>query len=163
MLVSQAAVLEQIPAMTEMAYRGLAGRFRYAIEHRVAEAGGCMTVGRASLRFAETQHSAPNLAVRVESGGRVLCYSGDGNFTEASRKLFTDADFLFHEAYSFEEIPIHGEIGAVVKMAEEQNVRRLGLMHVARGVRRKSDRLIDVVHAGEEAVLLPEPGSRYTV
>jgi ribonuclease BN (tRNA processing enzyme) len=122
-----------------------------------------MAVGRASLRFAPTQHSAPNLAVRVESGGRVLCYSGDGNFTEASRKLFTGADFLFHEAYSFDETPVHGEIGAVVKMAEEENVRRLGLVHVARGVRRKADRLIDVVQEGEEAVLLPEPGSRYTV
>jgi ribonuclease Z len=162
MIVGQAGVLEQIPQQMELAYRGVAGRFRFPIEYRQAKPGEPMQVGRATLRFAETRHAAVNYAVRVESGGKAVCYSGDGAFTDASRKLFSGADLLFHEAYSFEESPTHGEIDQVIEMAGAEGVARLGLVHVKRTVRRESDRLIEAVHEGGKRVLLPEPGSRYT-
>lgn len=161
MIVSQAAVLERIPQAMELAYPGLAARFPFAIEYRAAEPGKSMTVGRASLQFAETQHAAVNYAVRIESGGKTVCYSGDGMFTNASRKLYSGADLLFHEAYSFEASPTHGEINEVISMADEEGVGRLGLMHVKRTLRRQSDRLIEAVQEGGERVLLPQPGSRF--
>lgn len=160
-IVSQAAVLELIPQQMELAYRGISERFRFPIEYRAAEPGKPLQIGHSTLHFAETRHAAVNYAVRVESGGKAVCYSGDGMFTAASRKLFSRADFLFHEAYSFEESPTHGEINAVIEMAAAEGVGRLGLMHVKRTVRRESDRLIEAVQAGGDAVLLPEPGSRY--
>lgn len=162
-IVSQPAVLEMIPRQIELAYQGIAARFRFPVEYRAAEPGKPLALGHATLHFAATKHAAVNYAVRVESGGKSVCYSGDGMFSDASRKLFSGTDLLFHEAYSFENSSTHGEIGAVMEMAAAERVRRLGLVHINRKVRRESDDLIEVVREGGAAVLLPEPGSRYEV
>lgn len=157
-IISQEYVLEQLPGILEAAYRGLPARYRFPIGHLVARPGGTVRVADMTLQFAGTQHPSPNLAVRVDTQGRSVCYSGDGGFTGASRELYTGADVLFHEAYSFEPHPAHAEIAAVIRMADEQGVRKLGLVHVARKVRQDRVRLTDVVLA--EGASLPEPLSR---
>jgi len=162
-LVSQPAVLEQVPQLMELAYRGMGGRFRYLIEYRAADPETVVEIGGATLRFAPTRHAVTNYAVRIECGGKALCYSGDGMFTDDSRRLFAGADLLFHEAYTFEESPMHADIPRLVEMARHEGVDRLALVHVRRGLRHDPDRLVEVVREGGRAVLLPEPGSRYPV
>ncbi len=159
-VVSQDYVLEQLPGVLEAAYRGLRAKYRFPIEHRVARPGDTVEAGDMKLSFAETQHPARNCAVRIETQGRVICYSGDGGFTSASRQLYAGADLLFHEAYSFEPSAAHGDIPGVIRMAREQGVRKLGLVHVARKVRQDRVRLTDAVLAEGEGVSLPEPLSR---
>lgn len=159
-IVSQGYVLEQLPGVLEAAYRGIPARYQFPIEHRVAKPGETVEIADMTLRFAETKHPAPNCAVRVETGGRAICYSGDGMFTSASRELFSGADLLYHEAYSFESSPAHGDIPGVIRMALDQGVRKLGLVHVARKVRQERVRLTDAVLAEGEYVSLPEPMSR---
>lgn len=162
-IVSQGYVLEQLPGVLEAAYRGLAARFRFPIEHRVARPGETVEVAGMTLRFAETRHPAPNCAVRVEAEGGAVCYSGDGMFTDASRDLFSGADLLFHEGYSYDASPAHADIPGVIRMAGEQGVRTVGLVHVARKVRRDHARLRDTVLAEGGRVSLPEPMSRVEV
>ena len=87
-VVSQDYVLEQLPGVLEMAYRGLPAKYRFPIEHRVVKPGDTVEVADMTLRFAETQHPSKNCAVRVETQGRSICYSGDGGFTSASRQLY---------------------------------------------------------------------------
>lgn len=159
-IVSQSYVLEQLPGVLEAAYRGLPAKYLFPIEHRVAKPGETMEVADMTLRFAETRHPSPNCAVRVETGGRAVCYSGDGMFTAASRDLYSGADLLFHEAYSYDASPAHADILSVIRMAGEQGVRKVALVHVARKVRRDRVRLTDTVLAEGERVSLPEPMSR---
>lgn len=162
-VVSQKEVLERIPQQVELAYPGIAARLGYVLEYREAAPGGEVRIGGARLRFAATRHAVPNCAVRIDAGGRGVCYSGDGMFTDESRALYRGADLLFHEAYSFEPSAVHGDIEAVVAMAAEEGVKKLGLVHVKRTVRREADRLTEVVRQGGERVSLPEPGSRLEV
>lgn len=160
-VVSQAEVLERIPQQVELAYPGIAARFGYAVEYRETSPGGPVRIGAATLHFAATRHAAPNCAVRIEAGGRSVCYSGDGMFTDESRALYRGADWLFHEAYSFDPSAVHGDIEAVIAMASAEGVKKLGLVHVRRTVRREADRLTAAVRRAGGAVVLPEPGSSY--
>ncbi len=159
-ILSRRAVLEQIPQLMEFGYRGLAARFKYPIRHCAVEPGRPLEFGGATLDFAESAHAVPNLAVRIESGGAVICYSGDGMFTDASRDLFSRAAFVVHEAYSFEKIPVHADIPALVELAEQQNIGRLAFVHVQRNLRRAPDRIHEVIRRSAGRLLMPEAGDR---
>jgi ribonuclease Z len=158
-VLTQSAVIEQTRVAMELGYRGLAHRFQYQIEwisampQRPSEAAG------ARFRFAETKHSVTNYAVRMEAEGKIVGYSGDGMWTEASRDLFKDADLVFHEAYSFEPSPVHADIPSLLGMAPGQGIRQLALMHVQRGLRAKPEPIHTAINglAGSKAAM-PEPG-----
>ena len=154
-ILSQAPLLEQLRAAMDTGYPGLAARFQYPIEYREAKPGTPQEWDGVRFAFAPTRHSVSNLAVRVEAGAGKFCYSGDGQFTEESRALFTGADLLVHEAYSFEPSPIHGDFDGVVRMARDQKVRELALVHVKRTVRRGEWDRIRTLGAW-----VPEPGEK---
>ena len=107
-------------------------------------------------------HSVTNLAVRMRAGGKAFCYSGDGMFTDRSRALFAGADLLVHEAYFFDQSPIHADIGRLLEMAESNGVRQLALVHVERGLRREPGRILEAIVA-RQSVAMPEPGAEYQV
>jgi ribonuclease BN (tRNA processing enzyme) len=90
------------------------------------------------LEFALTKHSLKNLAIKVSNGKRIVCYSGDGNFTKNSVKLFKDADLLIHEAYFFnKKSKIHANIKELIEMAEKNKIKCLALTHIQRNVLKK--------------------------
>jgi ribonuclease BN (tRNA processing enzyme) len=154
-ILSQPALLRQIGESMEAGYPGLPARFQYAIEYRQALPGQRVVWDGMAFAFAATRHSVTNLAVRVEAGGAKFCYSGDGQFTDESRALFAGADLLVHEAYSFDPSPVHGDFPGVIRMAAEENVSRLALVHIKRQVRREQHERIRTLDA-----IVPEPGDR---
>jgi ribonuclease BN (tRNA processing enzyme) len=163
-ILTQPQVSEQITAAMELGYRTLSTRFVYAIRHVAAEPGGELRECSAVFRFAPTKHSVTNLAVRIETQERSLCYSGDGMFTGASEQLIAAADLAFHEAYAFEPSPVHADIPALLAMAARRNVRELALVHVQRTVRRDPARIAAAL-SGLRAVKasMPEPGAEYII
>jgi ribonuclease Z len=159
-ILTQTPVIDDIRAAMDLGYRSLATKFEYAIDFRSAKLDQTFDAGGASFRFAETRHSVSNFAVSIEIGGKTLCYSGDGMFTKVSRELFADADLLIHEAYSFESSPIHADINAVIEMADAGSVKQVALVHVQRDVRRRPERLSEVMKTVQNTrVMLPEPGA----
>lgn len=162
-LVSQAEVLEQIRQVLELGYRGLPARFQYQIDYQAAAPGKTLRLGDALLDFARTSHAAQNLAIRIEAQGKKVCYSGDGMFTDASRKLFSGVDLLVHEAYSFEPIPAHTEIARLIEVAEQESVGRLALVHVQRDLRRNPKRILAAIREKAGWISLPEPASQIEI
>jgi ribonuclease Z len=158
-ILTQAPVIDQIRIAMELGYRGLSNRFKYEIEwipalpERPVEACG------AHFRFAETRHSVTNYAVRIESDGKSVGYSGDGMWTDASRRLFQGAHLVFHEAYSFETSPVHADIPSLLAMTPGQQIAQLALMHVQRDLRRHPDAIHEAIKSltGCKA-LMPAPG-----
>lgn len=161
-IVSQEAVLAQIRDLMDYGYRTLSKRFEYAIEYRAAEDG--LDVGGFMFSFAPTIHSVTNLLVRLEAGGKSVCYSGDGMFTAESRERVRGADLVIHEAYWFEESPVHGDIPRLLTMAKEEGVKELALVHVHRWLRGTGNGRIEEAmrHAGLK-VTMPEPGAVWTL
>jgi len=154
-VVSQPPLLEQLRAAMDSGYPGLAARFQYPIDYRKAVLERPLEWESFRFSFAPTRHSVTNLAVRVEAGPGRFCYSGDGQFTDESRALFAGVDLLVHEAYSFDPSPIHGDFAGVIRMAGEQSVRKLALVHVKRNVRREEWHRIEAL-----AAYVPEPGEK---
>jgi len=140
-LISQKHVLEQIGQLLELGYAGLRKRFEFPIEPIEATPRAEVSYREFRMRFAPTVHSVTNLALRIETAGQTFCYSGDGMFTDESRALFTGADLLLHEAYAFQESPVHADIPRLLTMAEEAGVKHLLLTHVQRRVRKDDPRL----------------------
>ncbi|MFC1722619.1 MBL fold metallo-hydrolase [Nanoarchaeota archaeon] len=107
-----------------------------------------------TLNFAPSTHPRPNLAIRIKKN-QTFCYSGDGNFTETSTKLFKDADLLIHEAFLWgEPFDGHGYAKAVIKMAKKNGVKRLGLIHIQ--PRHKED-VYSKVKEFDDYVFIPKP------
>jgi ribonuclease BN (tRNA processing enzyme) len=149
-VITQEPVFARMRDAVELAYPGILDRCQFPLRLIPAEPNGKVEWREFRLAFAPTTHSVSNLAVRVETAGRSFAYSGDGVFTAASRDLFSGADVLLHEAYSFDQHPIHADIPGVIAMAAEAKVGRLLLTHVNRHTR--------VRHRGRiDAAILPEP------
>lgn len=151
-IITQEPVFQKMKDAMELAYPGILAACKFELRFLPAAPGGALRWREFELRFAPTTHSVPNLAVRIESGGRTFAYSGDGQFTPASRELFAGVDVLLHEAYLFEPHPNHGDIEGVIAMAREAGVRRLLLTHLNRTTRVRDRHRID-------PSLLPDPGA----
>jgi ribonuclease BN (tRNA processing enzyme) len=161
-VLSQPAALARIRDLLEYGYRGLAARYQYGIDYREARPGETLRAAGLAFDFAPSRHAVTNLAVRIEGGGKKICYSGDGMFTEEGRALFAGADLLVHEAYCFDPSPVHADIGSVLEMAAQAGVRRLALVHVQRNLRRDPARIHEAIARGPlEPATLPEPGARF--
>lgn len=160
---SQAYVLEYLPQALELGYKGLPAKYKFPIEYRAVEPGRTEQFEGLALDFAATRHAAPNLAVRIKAGGRALCYSGDGMFTDESRALFRGSAVVIHEAYSFEPGPVHADIEALTWLARDEEVERLAFVHVQRDVRRSPGRILDIVRGSEGRLALPGPGEQFEI
>jgi ribonuclease Z len=160
-LISQKHVIEQIWQLMDLGYIGVRERFQFPIETIEASLWHEVSYREFQMRFAPGQHSVTNLAVRVETDGKVFCYSGDGMFTDDSRELFAAADLLLHEAYRFEESPVHADIPRVIAMAEEAGVKHLILTHVQRAVRKHEARLLGL--QSKVRLTLAAPGDRFEI
>lgn len=163
-LMSQPSVLDHIRQLMDFGYTGLSARFKYQIEYMPIQPGRTCEWKHLSFEFAPTRHAVSNLAVRVQTGGKTFCYSGDGTLTNETRRLFAAADLVIHEAYLFEPLPVHADIPALLDMASEENVKQLALVHVQRDLRANPDRIHEAIsQAKRTRVTLPEPLTTFEV
>jgi ribonuclease BN (tRNA processing enzyme) len=114
----------------------------------------------AQLSFAPSSHPVKNYSIAVAADEVKYAYSGDGNFNDRTRKLYSGCNLLIHEAYSIrEEFPGHAKIVNLLKMAQEEGVKKLALTHLQRKIRkeRRAEILEVISESGVEA-FLPEVG-----
>jgi ribonuclease BN (tRNA processing enzyme) len=86
------------------------GKFPIEIVELVAGLPADIAGGLLSLTGYEVVHrsGAPSLALRVESGGKVIAYSGDTEWTGNLAKAGAEADLLICEAYFYDrKVPFH--------------------------------------------------------
>jgi ribonuclease BN (tRNA processing enzyme) len=159
-LISQKHVLEQIGRLLELGYAGISAKLQFAIQEIEASPSTPVSYRGVEMHFAPTVHAVTNLAVRIEAGRRVFCYSGDGMFTRESRTLFQGANLLLHEAYSFDESRVHADIPRLLEMADQAAVEHLVLTHVQRAVR-KNDQRLSELRSPKLRLTLAEPGDEF--
>lgn len=86
---------------------------------------------QSTLTVAKTPHTDESLALRIESRGRTLCYTGDTDYCDELASFFTGADVLISEC-SFREphpgIP-HLSITQAAGLAARAGVARLIVSH----------------------------------
>lgn len=105
---------------------------KFPVDVQMLAPGERVGIGNSSsLSVAKTPHTDESLAVRVESGGRVLCYTGDSDYSDDLAIFFGKANLLISEC-SFKErregIP-HLSIKDVARMAARAEAARLVVTH----------------------------------
>lgn len=84
-----------------------------------------------TLAVAKTPHTDESLAVRIESRGRTLCYTGDMDYCEELASFFSGADVLISEC-SFRKHRAgisHLSIAQAARLAARAGVARLIVSH----------------------------------
>jgi ribonuclease BN (tRNA processing enzyme) len=100
--------------------------------------------GPAVLCAYEVPHpsGAPAYALRVEVEGKVIGYSGDGEWSEALVEVARDADLFICEAYYFEKpIPNHLTYATLRQHRPELQCRRLVLTHMSSDILDRLDEI----------------------
>ena len=111
------------------------------------------------LSFALSIHPIECLAIKVESQGKSFCYSGDGMFSESSKRLFKNVDMVAHEAYLYEKIfEGHGNVVSLIEMAKECRIKKLAFLHIFR-----SERNVVKEKILPKNAIVPEPGDVFVL
>jgi ribonuclease BN (tRNA processing enzyme) len=105
---------------------------KFPVSLRMMSPGEQVDLGDGSmLSVAKTPHTEESLAVRIESGGRAICYTGDTAYDERLAAFFKDADVLVSEC-SFRE-PREGgrhlSVSQVAQIASLAAVAKLVVTH----------------------------------
>ena len=127
------------PAGLEKIIDGLKSAFgrkvfepNFPVVVQVVKPGDRVELGsESSLAVAKTPHTGESLAVRIESGGRALCYTGDTAYDEDLAGFFSGADVLISECSFREPRPDvrHLSIAEAARLATHASVAKLIVTH----------------------------------
>jgi len=155
---------QQILSVIDAGYKGIMGKVNTAFPVTFIEvgAGQKTTFGECKLDFAPTIHPVPNLAVRIECDKKVLCYSGDGQYTPPSEALYGGADLVIHESFTWDSpIEGHGQMKELLVMAQRAGVKKIAFTHIRRDVRKQLAMIKNTItkkNPPSVVVLFPEVG-----
>jgi ribonuclease BN (tRNA processing enzyme) len=98
-------------------------------------AGESVDLGPFRMTGFESAHSCTNVAVRIEAGGKVLCYTGDTGTHPALARAAAEADLFLCEASWLEREdsipePIHLRAREAGEIATRAGAKRLVLTHI---------------------------------
>lgn len=90
------------------------------------------------------------LALRVQVAGKVVSYTGDGEWTEALTRIGREADLLITECYFYEKpVRWHLNYPDLVRHLEEFRARRVILTHMSREMLAHADGVpLECAHDG---------------
>ena len=105
---------------------------KFPVELRMLTAGERIELGPDStLSVAKTPHTPESLAVRIESGGRAVCYTGDTAYSDQLASFFSGADLLVSECSFREprERVAHLSVKEAAQLATRSSVAKLIVTH----------------------------------
>lgn len=90
-----------------------------------------ITIGDCTVTTLPMQHSIDNVGYRIESGGRVLCYTGDTEMHDNLITLAHNAHALLVECSGTNDAPAPGHMRPtdIARVAREAGVRKVILTH----------------------------------
>ncbi len=157
--------IEEIIHQTmELAYPQFLEKLHYSLDFFEIEPGEPLAAIDLTWQTAENDHSQRSLAVRLESLGKAIFYSGDGRPTPATLELARGCDLIVHEAFLLSgDTPGHGNIAGCLDFARQAAAPNLALVHMQRQERPDSFREIFEMLQQDEMihVFLPEPGESF--
>lgn len=162
-IIGPEGVVEKITSLLDLAYPNLRSNLLYPLNFKEVSPGTDLDLPGLRCSFAESSHSVPCLAIRLQNALGAVFYSGDGSPTEATHALARECDLIVHEAFGLrEKQPAHGTVDSCIDLARRSKAKALALVHMNRKVRRKG--LVEVQEklAALNAIrgFLPNPGEK---
>lgn len=101
--------------------------------HDVAP-GDVLTLGDITLRAYRGRHPVPALMLRLESGGRTLCYTGDTNTVDGLTEFAANADLLLADGLfptaAWAEGKPHLSAALAAQLAADAGCRQIVITHL---------------------------------
>jgi ribonuclease BN (tRNA processing enzyme) len=93
---------------------------------------GIMEFDDFTLSVRKTLHIESSLALRIESGGKSLVYSGDTDYSESLVELAKDADALVIECSMPDDLKVKGHLTPteVIRIANESKAKKVIVSHL---------------------------------
>jgi ribonuclease Z len=165
-VIGPKSIGEAVTQAMDLAYPGFRAKLGYEVRFFETEPGRTVVSAGMEWSFAPNGHSAPCLAVRLDSGSGSVFYSGDGKPTPETVELARGCDLAVHEAYRVEEEAAgHGNVRGCISFAREAGVPVLALVHMSRSDRSTRFEEIERIigETTDVEVLFPEPGDMRVV
>jgi ribonuclease BN (tRNA processing enzyme) len=158
-IIGHTGTQEYVHKLMEIGYPTLLSRLEFPLKFIDVHAGDQIQFRELELSFAQSIHSVVNYSIRISYQGKTVCYSGDGSFSEATKALFKDCDFLIHESFSWERIVyLHASIRELLEMVREQNIKTYCLIHIQRDFKKKVWDFLRDFQQEPFKLLVPKPG-----
>lgn len=96
--------------------------------------GDVMMLGGMQFTFQRARHPVPGMIMRIEQGGKSLCYTGDTNTCEMLADMVHGVDLMLadgllpHEAWQVNKPHLSAVLCA--QLAKEEEVKRLVITHL---------------------------------
>jgi len=163
-IICQEQIKKDIERITQHAYFGI-DSYGFKIKFLIAKDKKSLVLNNLNLSFAKTGHTAYNLAIRIEDGKNIVCYSGDGPIDKESEIIYGNADILMHECYMFDKkFPGHVIATDLFKMAERQKIKCLALAHFKRKYNMETRNKVRVfAKRFNFKTIFPEPLQKYNI
>lgn len=163
-IICSEGLVADIMRLTEHAYYGI-NSYGFEINFITVPHLGIFHYKSLRLSFAKTGHTAYNLAIRIEDGKHVVCYSGDGPADIATKMLYVNADLVMHECYMFDQrMPGHVAAVDVFEMAKRCGIKCLALGHFKRKFNDETRQQVkEAIPATGLNIILPEPLQEYNL
>lgn len=164
-VICQDEHLDFFKGFTETAYRDFPKKFGYQVDFVGVKSRQKLALGNLILSFAPTIHSIENLAVRVENGSKAYCYSGDGQFTPETEKLYEQSDLVIQETYLYDERRLgHACITDTIDMATRLGIKAIACTHMNRDFRKDNLPELRKKLKGEKLnAFIPDPLDEYVI
>ncbi len=164
-IICQKGLVEFFKSFTQVAYRGFPAKFKYKINFTGVQSGQTIDLDNLKLSFVSTVHSIDNLAIKITDDKNSYCYSGDGQFTKDTIKLYKDCKLVIQETYLYDEKKIgHACITDSIAMAEENNIKCLALTHLQRDFRKNElPKIRREIKGDKVEIFVPEPMDEFNI
>ena len=160
-IVGPQGVEEIVPQVMNLAYPGFWDLLTFAVHVHTLHPGQNRVLGKVSLRAAWTDHSQPNLGLRLDAAGKSLYYSGDGRPGPRTLELARGCDLMVHEGFHCEQIHHgHGTVREVMQLARDSGVQSVAVVHMHRQERKDTVDQVRQMLQNMSSVrgILPEDG-----
>jgi ribonuclease BN (tRNA processing enzyme) len=166
LVLGQPSIDRIVTQTVELAYPSMLSKFTYDIHFLEIEPGKTLEAAGLAWRSAVNGHGQKDFAIRIESGGKSVFYSGDGLATDESVLLASGVDLAIHEAFRLDtNVTGHGTVQSCIEFARKAKVRSLAMVHIERNERR--DRRQDILRVIDEVkdfkLMMPEPGDEVAI
>jgi ribonuclease BN (tRNA processing enzyme) len=155
-IVGPESIEERFKAAAEALFPGSSGvKRKYDLQFVEYAPPGPLEVGSVRVTAHEVSHpsGAPSYALRFETGGKILSFTGDTEWVEALVPAGRGADLYIMECYQFEGEPrYHTSWKTIQTHLDSIGARRTMLTHMAQGMLARRSEVND------PRVLLAEDG-----
>lgn len=159
--VGQNGIQDILESSLDLAYPGLRNKLGYKIHFISIEEKQELNLLDFKFAAALSNHSVPNLALRLEHGPKAIYYSGDGAPGDYCANLARNCDLLVQEGFSVQN-PVKGHMSVYqsLEFARRAGAKNLAIVHVQRRERRK-----ELTRKRLEGfnVFLPRDGERFDI